>query len=348
MFSLSPSLQQLVEKNKSIFERILKECLKVKKEEILIVSDYGTAERQLPAMMSYGYYLAAQKQGLLATILHQDIKKGFMQADTPIFEALQRLPSGNIVLLCLSNKLGRLGEDKSFRSFAQERRHRFISSTGLGDVLSSRFETFLEAMNINYKRLQKKGLSIKKLWDKAKQIRVTTEAGTDVTFIVEGMEAIANVGIYDGPGKGGNIPTGEVYIPPQGVEGVEGKVVIDATIKTADGARLIDEPVILTIEKGKVIRMEGKYASLLEETFQRFEDRAEHPERVRLVSELAIGINPGAVLIGSMIIDEKVLGTGHIAIGSNSWFGGPIKTLFHGDQVFKDPTFYLDGKKMEV
>ena len=64
------------------------------------------------------------------------------------------------------------------------------------------------------------------------------------------------------------------------------------------------------------------------------------------MGELGIGINPGAVLIGSMIMDEKVLGTGHIAIGSNSWFGGDIKTIYHGDQVFKSPVYYLDGKKM--
>jgi leucyl aminopeptidase (aminopeptidase T) len=48
-----------------------------------------------------------------------------------------------------------------------------------------------------------------------------------------------------------------------------------------------------------------------------------------------------------MILDEKVHGTGHIAIGSNSWFGGAIKTIYHGDQVFKRPVFYIDGIKQE-
>ena len=93
--------------------------------------------------------------------------------------------------------------------------------------------------------------------------------------------------------------------------------------------------------------MEGEHAPLLEKTFQAFEDRAKYPERVRFVSELGVGINPAAVLIGSMIMDEKVLGTAHIAFGSNSWFGGDIKTIFHGDQVFKNPIFYVDGNKME-
>ena len=144
------------------------------------------------------------------------------------------------------------------------------------------------------------------------------------------------------------MPAGEVYIPPKGLEGVNGKVVIDGSMKTEDGAVLLDSSVTVYVEKGRVVKVEGEKAHLLEQTFQKFEDRAKYPERVRLVGELGIGINPGAVLIGSMIMDEKVLGTAHIAIGSNYWFGGEIKTIYHGDQVFKNPTFYVDGKKMEI
>ena len=71
-------------------------------------------------------------------------------------------------------------------------------------------------MNVNYSRMKKNGSSIKKLWDKAEEIKVKTEAGTDVTFNVSGMEAIANIGEYHEPGMGGNMPAGEVYIPPAG------------------------------------------------------------------------------------------------------------------------------------
>jgi len=53
-------------------------------------------------------------------------------------------------------------------------------------------------------------------------------------------------------------------------------------------------------------------------------------------------------LIGSTIMDEKVLGTAHIGIGSNHWFGGEIKTVYHGDQVFKNPKIYLDGKLLKL
>ena len=348
MFGLDKPVMDAVEKHSSRFYKILKNSLKVKKEDILIISDYGAEENKMAAMLGYGYYFAAKKKGLNVNILFQEAKKGFMFADNHVLEAITRLEKNNLIIVAVSNKLGRFGEEKSFRNFCTERGHRFLSATGLGDVKPDHFDLFLEAMNVNYSRMKKKGLAIKKIWDKANEIRIKTEAGTDVTFDVSGMEAIANIGEYHGSGKGGNMPAGEVYIPPKGLEGVHGKVVIDGSMKTEDGAILLESPVTIYIEKGRVVKVEGEQAHLLEQTFQKFEDRAKYPERVRLVGELGIGINPGAVLIGSMIMDEKVLGTAHIAIGSNYWFGGEIKTIYHGDQVFKNPTFYVDGKKMEL
>ena len=348
MFCLDKSLVEQVEKHSSRFHKIMKNSLKVKKEDILIISDYGAGEQNLSAMLGYGYYHAAKKKGLNVNILFQEPKKGFMFADKHVIEAIVRLEKNNLVIVAVSNKLGRFGEEKSFRNFCAERGHRFLSATGLADVKPDHFNLFMEAMNVNYSRMKKKGLAIKKLWDKANEIRVKTEAGTDITFDVSGMEAIANIGEYHEFGKGGNMPTGEVYIPPKGLESVNGKVVIDGSMKTEDGAILLESPVTLYIEKGRVVNLEGRDAHLLEQSFKKYEDRAKYPERVRLVGELGIGINPGAVLIGSMIMDEKVLGTAHIAVGSNYWFGGEIKTIYHGDQVFKNPTFYVDGKKMDV
>ncbi len=348
MFGLSKEVVETVEKYSGNFYKIMKSSLRIKKEEILIISDYGREEYRLASMLGYGYYHAARSRKLPVRLLFQDIKKGFMFADKHVVEAIRTLEEGNIVILAVSNKLGRFGAGKSFRTFARQQGHRFLSATGLGDVKSSRFSLFMEAMNVNYSRIARKGMAIKKLWDKAGEIRVKTEVGTDITFSVAGMTAIANIGQYHQRGEGGNMPAGEVYIPPAGLTGVRGKVVIDGSMKTDDGALLLQSPVTLHIEDGRVVRMEGNDAPLLEQTFQKFEARAKYPERVRLVGELGIGINPGAVLIGSMIMDEKVMGTAHIAIGSNNWFGGSIKTIYHGDQVFKSPVFYVDGKKMEL
>ncbi len=348
MFGLPSEITSKVEKQGPKFYNILKNSLKPKNEEILIVSDYGSPGKSIGSMLAYGYYHAAKRKGIKVSLLFQEVKKGFMHADEHIVDAMKCLDNGSIVILSLSNKLGRFGGQKSFRNFCKAKEHRFISATGLGDMNSSYFDLFMETMNVNYSRLSKKGMKIKKIWDKAEEIQVKTVAGTDITFNVSGMESIANIGKYHEKGSGGNMPAGEVYIPPYGYEGVKGKVVIDGSMKTEDGTTLVDSPVTLTIESGRIVNMEGKYVPLLERTFQRFEDRARYPYRVRHIGELGIGINPGAVLIGSMVMDEKVLGTGHIAVGSNYWFGGDIRTILHADQVFKNPTFYVDGKKMDI
>lgn len=348
MFGLPEEMRNLVDKHKAHFHKIMKGSLKLKNEEVLIISDYGNEKKTLSSMLGYGYYVGAKDKKRTVTLLFQDVKKGFMFADDHVVKAMQQLPEKSIIIVTVSNKLGRFGEEKSFRHFCREKNHRFLSATGLGDVQINHFNLFMDAMSISYNRMKKKGNAIKKLWDKAKEIRVKTEAGTDLRFNVEGMKAVVNIGEYHSPGMGGNMPAGEVYIPPKGIEGVEGFLVIDGSLKTENGAILVDEPVKLTIEKGKVVNVEGKYAHLLQQTFQKFEDRAKYPERVRQVCELGIGINPGAVLIGSMIMDEKVMGTGHIAMGSNYWFGGEIKTIYHGDQVFKSPTYYIDGEKMDL
>jgi aminopeptidase len=348
MFGLSKEIISDVEKKSVYFSKIYKNCLKVKNEDVIIITDYGTEISKLPSMMGAGYYLAAKEKGLNVNILFQGVKKGFMQADDHIIQAINRLDKKSIIVLALSNKLGRMGQEKSFRGYCKEKGHRFISSTGLGDVKTNYFDLFLEAMSVNYKRLQKRGYTIKKKWDKASIINVKTDAGTDLTFNVEGKVAISNTGEYGEDGNGGNMPCGEVYIPPFGFEGVEGQVVVDASMKTDSGALLVQDPLTLKIQKGRIVKIEGKHAHLLEATLRKFEDRAKYPHRVRQIGELGVGINPGAVVIGSMIMDEKVMGTGHIAIGSNYWFGGDIKTIFHGDQVFKSPKYYVDGKKMDL
>ena len=64
------------------------------------------------------------------------------------------------------------------------------------------------------------------------------------------------------------------------------------------------------------------------------------------IAELGIGTNHGAKIIGEVLEDEKVLGTAHIAIGTNISNGGRIKAPVHLDGVFTKPTIYVDGKKI--
>lgn len=349
MFGLEKEHLGKVENHLSKFSKVLKNCLNVKNEEILVIGDYGFSANKLALMLSYGYYQAAIEKGLKANILLQEAKKGFMFAEDNVNQALKLLKKNSVIILSLSNKLGKIGPaDKSFRAFCRENSHRFVSATGLGGINPAKLDLFMEAVNVNYRRMKKEGLKLKNKLDRASQIRVKTDKGTDFVVNVENQQAVVNVGDYEKPGEGGNLPAGEVYIPPVGFEGVNGKIVIDGSMRCDEGTKLLNEPLTLTVEKGKVIKIEGFYKGLLERTLCHCEDRASFPERVRYIGEFGIGINPGAVLMGSSILDEKVLGTAHIAIGSNYWFGGKIKTILHLDQVFLNPKIYLDDKELKL
>ena len=349
MLGIDKELREKVEKRLGVFNRVLKTCLKAKNGEILIITDYGSGDKQLAAMVGHGFYKAALKKGFKTGIVFQDTKKGFMQADNNVINTLSRLSDNSIVILSLSNKLGRLGPlGKSFRNFCKDKNLRFISSSGLGGVSSGQFDIFTEAIDVNYNRMRKHGVKLKNKLDRAKEIKVKTEKGTNLTFNVEGMEAVANVGDYKEAGTGGNIPAGEVYIPPKGLNGVNGKLVIDGSMRCDEGTMLMKEPLELEIKEGRIVEIKGMHKALLEKTLMRREDRAKYPERVRLIGELGIGINPKAVLIGSSILDEKVLGTAHVAIGSNAWFGGDIRTILLLDQVILAPKIFLDGELLKV
>ena len=67
-------------------------------------------------------------------------------------------------------------------------------------------------------------------------------------------------------------------------------------------------------------------------------------KEARNIAELGIGTNEKALLSVSVLEDEKVLGTVHVAIGDNSTFGGSVKAPLHLDGIMKSPTLIVDSQ----
>jgi leucyl aminopeptidase (aminopeptidase T) len=62
-----------------------------------------------------------------------------------------------------------------------------------------------------------------------------------------------------------------------------------------------------------------------------------------VIAEFAIGLNPGvSEPIGDIMLDEKIGGSIHIAIGMNERFGGRNKSNLHLDLVVLRPEVWLD------
>lgn len=343
------TLYEMSVKASEAIKKVFTPCLGAKDEKILVIGDTGAKNRNVAAVISGAYYLAAQELKLDVKMLFQEVKSRGEEADPKILKSLSDLKHDNIIILNLSDKLGGMQElGKSFRKWVRKKGHRFVSAMSLGDLETEKYDLIVDAIDVPYKAMQAQHDEIRKKLDDAKEIRITTPAGTDIYYNVENISAISADGNYTKPGSGGNLPAGEVYLPPNGRK-IEGKVVIDGSSRTHEHTILIKKPIELKIEDGEITEIKGgDEARQLEKTLEWAASVAKNPGSVRRICELGIGLNPKAKIIGAMIIDDKTLGTAHIGIGSNYWFGGNIYAIIHLDQVFRNPTIYLDGKVLKI
>ena len=223
-----------------------------------------------------------------------------------------------------------------------------MSAMSLGDLKTDSIELITDAMDVNYKPLQASHEKLRVQFDNTEEIHITSEAGTDLYYNIKGIHAIVADGNYTTPGSGGNLPAGEVYVPPNGKR-IDGNIVIDGSSRVQNGTILIKEPITIKVKDGNITEISGgNEAKELENTLNWAASVAKHPGSVRRICELGVGLNPKAKIIGATIVDDKALGTAHIGIGSNYWFGGNIYAIIHLDQVFKNPKIYFDNKLVEL
>jgi leucyl aminopeptidase (aminopeptidase T) len=165
----------------------------------------------------------------------------------------------------------------------------------------------------------------------ARRARITCPLGTDLALDVEGRTGVADDGDLGRPGSLGNMPFGEGYIAPNGGAGR----VVPTTI--AGQGRLRRGPV-LEVENGRLLSAQGAAGRTLCETLDR------HGAAGRSLAELGIGAHHAARLSGNVLEDEKVLGSAHVAFGSNAAFGGNVDVPVHIDCVVADATIWLDDR----
>jgi leucyl aminopeptidase (aminopeptidase T) len=339
-------LLDISRKNSSFVRNIFTECLAVKDEKILIIGDRGSKGKHISPILSAAYYLAAKEQKLDCELILQEPKERGELVDKDVAEKLEGMEEGSVIILNLSNKLGRMKVGKSFRKMCLKKKYRFTSTTSLGGLATDKISKIIDAINVDYKALKKKHDRIKEIMGKGKEVIVKSEKGTELYMDIRNVKAMAADGYYNQKGLGGNLPAGEVYFAPRKIEGT---VIIDASSRNMHSTQLLKKDIKIVIEDGKVIDIiDSNPALLLKESIEWAKGKAKYPERVDMIGEFGIGLNPKAEILGSTIIDEKVLNTAHIGIGSNYWFGGNIKTIIHLDQVFKNPKIFVDGEVLKV
>jgi leucyl aminopeptidase (aminopeptidase T) len=165
-----------------------------------------------------------------------------------------------------------------------------------------------------------------------KQVHITTPLGTDLYLEVDGRP------VYQDQDS---LPHGEVYLAPHETS-AKGQAVIDQVFIRGQAI----EQLVLTFERGRVVCLDASQQesiSLLEQLLE-----VSNGDKDR-IAEFGLGLNPGVKeLTGDPMLDEKLCGSVHIAIGMNEGFGGQNRSNLHLDLVMLHPNLWLDGKLFKL
>jgi len=175
-------------------------------------------------------------------------------------------------------------------------------------------------------------------------VRITADDGTDLTFRIKGRPILVADGIIDK----NDLKRGDV-----GLNVPDGEVFTSALENSANGFIIFDWVAIhgfglvknlkVKFKRGRVIWFDSPQKKI----FQKFLDSASGDKD--RIAEFGIGINPAARFIGETIVDEKIFGTIHIAIGHNRGvYKGKNKSSIHQDMIKvmrgKEGRIWIDGR----
>ncbi len=173
----------------------------------------------------------------------------------------------------------------------------------------------------------------------AKNVRVTTPAGTDVSFEMDHNHFLAT-DYGDASLPGIHMVPGQFNIVPK-FGSVNGKIVFDGTI-TPPFSRIPDQPVKLTIENGIITDVNGGMdAKAYYKWLKDFDD----PGMFKM-AHIAYGFNTGAMLTGNVVEDERIWGCTEWGIGFVSPSDAPPtgqNAISHSDGICLNSSIYLDG-----
>lgn len=198
---------------------------------------------------------------------------------------------------------------------------------------------------VDYRKLIALGEALRALLAKARMVRVTSPAGTDLTADNGGRHVRHSGKLADTPGEpimlGGQVS----WAPLE--ETIAGRMVFDACIWPPAEIGVPRQPVTALVEEGRITRVEGGAdARIYERWLASFND----PNMYRL-AHYSLGFNPGVTRpTGRIVEDERLFGCVNIGIGTQ----GPQlkakgwKAAAHTDGVMLNPSVYLDGEPLEL
>jgi leucyl aminopeptidase (aminopeptidase T) len=320
-------------------EQAVRDCARLLPgERVVIITDHETehiarALRQVAEAISPGMittfvledYGERPEDGSNPLKLPDEIAEATRRADVSFFAAT-----------------GKKGEVGSLRLplikvvYATERvRHGHMP--GISD------ELMRMGMCADYDEVQRISAAVGEIVRDAKEITVTSPAGTDVTAqFSSSLKWVVCDGVLRS-GKPTNLPEGEVFTCPYHVK--EGVIVIDGILGDYFSEKyglVEDTPVTWEVQDGRVRKISCADDRLRSELMEYMEK----DENANRIGEFAIGTNSGVDrLVGNMLQDEKLPGV-HVAVGEPipHETGADWTSEVHLDGVLKKVTIDVEGQ----
>jgi 2,5-dihydroxypyridine 5,6-dioxygenase len=207
----------------------------------------------------------------------------------------------------------------------------------------------IEAMQPS-KRLRERVEAGAEMLEKAKTLRFTNAAGSDVTYKLGAYPTMTQYGYTDTPGRWDHWPSGFLFTGGAD-DGVDGKVVIAPGDIIFPFKSYVQTAIELTIEAGKITKIEGGVdADLLREYMASFND----PDAYG-ISHIGWGMLETAqwsILAhdrrGMGMHGRSFYGNVLFSTGPNGELGGPNETLCHVDVPMRNCSLYLDDEPIVV
>jgi 2,5-dihydroxypyridine 5,6-dioxygenase len=195
--------------------------------------------------------------------------------------------------------------------------------------------------------IRRRGLAGAQLMEQAREVRITSRAGTDLTLRKDGRKGAYQCGVADEAGRWDHWPTGMVYCAPL-EKSAEGVLVVqpgDALLTSRQHAR---SEVRLTFREGKVQSVTGgpeaqQIAALL---------AAAGDEGAFRLAHAGWGTDPRADWRTVGMDSESLQGAITVALGRNIFsslaphcgLGGVNRSRLHFDMCLRGASLYLDGR----
>lgn len=316
-----------------VSKKMIEEMFKVKPGEVVaITADSGSDEQIIEAIANAVYAAGGKPLTMWVAAARTNGQAGVIDWPSKALTAALC----NVDVWIEAQSVCMLYSEIFEEAFAANKKLRYLI---VGDATIKELISLVGGCNVE--KLGKLLRPIVEILNDVKEIRVTNDRGTDVTFEMDQNFVIdVDYGDYSMP-KFGTMPGYVNVIPKFG--SMNGRIVFD---EISSVGIVGDELVEFVMKDSKIVEFNGgQKAKRIEKIFESFDD-----ENLYKVAHMMLSLHPAIrELSGSIVADERIwggvdFGFGHVSPLDAPPHGQPSKS--HIDGILRDVTIYFDGVKI--